>query len=61
MRLYWPKETPPSILPPGKGRGSRRVWLRLRSDIIGAKLPSRELERVVRQFATWKFRSRVNW
>ena len=19
MRLYWPKETPPSILPPGKG------------------------------------------
>jgi hypothetical protein len=19
MRLYWPKETPPSILPPGEG------------------------------------------
>jgi hypothetical protein len=19
LRLYWPKETPPSILPPGKG------------------------------------------
>lgn len=21
MRLYWPKKTPPSILPPGEGTG----------------------------------------
>ena len=25
LRLYWPKDTPPSILPPGKARGNRRV------------------------------------
>ena len=24
MRLYWPKVNPPSILPAGKGTGSRR-------------------------------------
>jgi hypothetical protein len=28
MRLYWPKETPPSILPPvpAPGRGQRYRW-----------------------------------
>ena len=26
MRLYWPKETPPSILPPAKAHGSPRAW-----------------------------------
>jgi hypothetical protein len=25
MRLYWPKETPPSILPAVRGAGSRRA------------------------------------
>jgi hypothetical protein len=24
MRLYWPKETPPSVLPPGEGTGAGR-------------------------------------
>jgi len=26
MRLYWPKTDPPSILPAGKGPGSRGSW-----------------------------------
>jgi hypothetical protein len=26
MRLYWPSETPPSILPPARAAGSRRRW-----------------------------------
>ena len=32
MRLYWPKETPPSILPPAKERGSRPAWSSQRTD-----------------------------
>ena len=34
MRLYWPKETPPSILPAGSGPRSRHRSPQLRSAVI---------------------------